>query len=103
MPVIPPEDGFPVGAVVLAFTDMLGGSRGKVPWSDATVSRSAVIVSIDGVGSGTMGDSGVSTFIGWYGSVSPWAVCADAVEDSDDEESEVCVNLNVLRDNAWGC
>lgn len=71
MPVIPPEEGFSVGAMVLAFTDMLGGSRGKVPWRDATVSRSVVIVSIDGVGYGTMGDRGVSTLTGRYSSISP--------------------------------
>lgn len=65
MPAIPPEDGLLVGAVAVAFTDMVGGSRDKVPWSDAMVSRPVVMVLMDGLGSGMMGDNGVLMLIGW--------------------------------------
>lgn len=65
IPVIPPDEGFPVGAVVVALTDISGGSSGNVPCKDMVISRSAVITLTDGVGLGMMGDRAVLMFIGW--------------------------------------
>ena len=64
IPVIPPEEEFPVGLMVVVLTDIAGGSRGSVPWRDMVVSRFAVMVLMEGLGSGTVGDKGVSTLIG---------------------------------------
>ena len=61
IPVMLPFDGFPVGTVVVVFTDIVGGSRGSDPWSDAVRSSPVVIVSSCGVVSGTFGGVGGST------------------------------------------
>ena len=63
---MPPEEGFPVGVVVVVLTDIVGGSRGNVPWSVAVCSSPAVMTSSDGVISGMFGGVGGSTFIGWW-------------------------------------
>ena len=61
IPVILPFEGFPVGAVVVVLTDIAGGSRGNDPWSVAVRSSPVVMVSSDGVISGTFGGVGGST------------------------------------------
>lgn len=45
--------------VVVALTDMSGGSRGRVPFNEVVALRLAAMESMDGRGFGTMGDIGL--------------------------------------------
>ena len=66
IPAIPPVEGFPVGPVVVVLTDIVGGSRGSVPWSVVVCSSPEEMASSNEVGSGPIGSAGGSTFIGWW-------------------------------------
>ena len=110
IPVMPPEEGFPVGAVVVVLTDIVSGSRGNVPWSVAVHSSPVVITLSNGVRSGTFGGVGGSMFIGWWVLVSS-AVWADTVlscSDSGEESNVPGVDRYSLREatrdgRAWYC
>ena len=80
IPFRPFDGAFPV-VVVVVLTDIVGGSRGKLPLRDTRGLIAATIMSMDGNGSEMVGEFG-----SWVRSTL-CVVCADAVEDDDDELS----------------
>ena len=65
IPVMPPKDRFPVGPVVVVLTDIVGGSRGNVPWSVAVRSSPMDMALSDEVRFRVTKSMGGSTLIGW--------------------------------------